>query len=215
MPKHYAPFHPDHEFLGRVVLNMRSALGSQLVTFEKVFEKYGLGDVDPAAWYPAQKWFDVINEIAEMGFPMMDFVGIGMKTVENAVIPPEARALPITEFLTGATKTYSLHNRGTDIGEQRCEVVSDTHVKMILRMPHPDDFWYGAFYGLMRNLLPVGTRVTVYYDKTQPRRDEGGEETVIHIDWEPPKSAQTSVGASEKKPEDSASSQPVTEEKKR
>jgi len=184
MPKHYAPFSADHEFLGRIVNNMRDALGSELVEFQAIFAKHGLGDdVDPGGWYPAQSWFDVMNEIAATGNPLMDFTGIGMKSVENAIIPPEVRALPITDFLMNATKTYALHNRGTDIGDQRCEVVDDRHVKMILRMPHPDDFWYGAFYGLMRKLLAPDARAHVYYDETTTRRDNGGERTIIHIEW--------------------------------
>lgn len=178
----YEPFHPDHEFLGQVVLNLQSALGSGRV--HEVFVKHGLGDVDPQAWYPVQLWFDAVNEIANDPAAMMDFVGLGMKSVENAKITPEVRAMPVGEFLQGSARTYPQFNRGTDIGEIRGELVDEQHVKMIVRAPHPDDFWYGAYYGLMRQLLPSGVLFTVYYDPDIPRRDEGGEITVIHITWD-------------------------------
>ena len=54
---------------------------------------------------------------------------------------------------------------------------------MILRMPHPDDFWFGAFYGLVRHLIPEQT-FSVYYDEHEPRREQGGAVTIIHIAWE-------------------------------
>jgi hypothetical protein len=180
---HYHPFHPDHEFLGRVVLNLQTALGSGMV--HDIFARHGLGDVDPEAWYPVQLWFDAINEIASSEAAMIDLVGLGMKSVQNVNISPEARAMPVSDYLQGAAKTYPNVNRGTDIGEARGEVVDEHHVRMILRMPHPDDFWYGAYYSLMKQLLPPGTPFKVYYDKEIPRRELGGKETILHIEWDP------------------------------
>ena len=182
MAKIYKPFHPDHEFLGRTVLNLQTALGTGRV--QDIFVKHGLGEVDPDAWYPAQLWFDAINEIADDQSSTMDFVGLGMKSVENAVVPAETPAIPVSTFLEGSARTYPLHNRGTDIGSVQGVVVNDHHVKMVLRMPHPDDFWYGVYYSFISQLLSERTSFIVYYDQEIPRRDQGGEVTIIHIEWD-------------------------------
>ncbi len=49
--------------------------------------------------------------------------------------------------------------------------------------PYPDDLVYGVVFGFARRLLPPDVYFTVYYDAALPRRDEGGIETVIHVEW--------------------------------
>jgi hypothetical protein len=78
---------------------------------------------------------------------------------------------------------YRMNYRGTDIGEVRAERVDDTHVRIIIRSFEPDNLWYGNMHGLMRRFAR-GSRWTVYFDPDVPRREQGGEVTIIHVRWE-------------------------------
>jgi len=178
---HYQLFHPDTEILGQAILDFETALGSE--RFRPILEKHGLTRIDAQTWYPAQKWLDALSEIAETSTAMLDFVSLGIRQLELAVMPPEFEQMPLLEVLESLDAAYRLNYRGTDIGGIRVEVVDGKHVKVIIRSFEPDNLWYGNMHGLMRRFAPPGSRWTVYFDPDVPRREQGGEETVIHIKW--------------------------------
>lgn len=180
---HWHVFSPDHEFPGQILVDLAKAVGSDHIM--PYFEKHGLTHTDPKGWYPMQKLLDVYNDMedTESG-TMFDFVSIGMTQAEQAIVPPQFESLPLIDILQGVSQVAKLNNRGTDVGEIKCEVVGDHHVKIILRVVSPDNLWYGIFYGFARRFIPKGTHVTVYFDKDVPRRDQGGEITIIHIEWD-------------------------------
>ncbi len=176
-------FSPDHEAPGKVWIDLANAIGSEEIM--PYFEKHGMTNIDPNAWYPMQKIVDIYNDMAgKKTGVMFDFVSIGMKEAEQAIVPPHFESLPLLTNLQAIEAVFKLNNRGTDPGEVRCETVTDTHVKMILRVVTPDDLWYGIFYGYVRRFAPKGTHFTVYYDPDVPHRDNGGEKTIIHIKWD-------------------------------
>ncbi|MBI5958326.1 MAG: hypothetical protein HY866_06320 [Chloroflexi bacterium] len=178
----YKLFHPDHEYLGQVLMDFQNAVEGESI--HSIFKKHGLTNIQPQAWYPAQMFINILNDMKESRtMQMLDFVSIGMKQVENAVMPPGLAQLPLIDILRSMDTAYQMNNRGTDIGEIRCEVIDAHHVRLIFRVPQPDDIWYGVCYGYMRRLAPEGTHFTVYYDEHQPRREDGGEITIIHISW--------------------------------
>jgi hypothetical protein len=176
-------FHPDHEFPGQLLIDLANAIGSEDIM--PYFEKHGMTNIDPKAWYPMQKLIDIYNEMQEAkSGTMFDFVSIGMKEAEQAIIPPQLQSLPLLSVLQSVGEVFKLNNRGTDPGEIKCEIVADKHVKMILRVTTPDDLWYGILYGYVRRFVPKGGHFTVFYDKDIPRRDEGNDVTIIHITWD-------------------------------
>jgi len=180
--RHYQAFSPDHEVPGRIMVDFANAIGSNEIL--PYFEKHGLTNIDPNAWYPHQKFLDVLNELNERPGATYNFVSIGMKQAEHAVVPPGFEKLSLLNILMGSNEVFKLNNRGTDIGDMQCEVVTDHHVKIIMRISQPDDLWYGIFYGYVRRFIPKGSHFTVYYDKDVPRRDEGGDLTILHITWD-------------------------------
>jgi hypothetical protein len=176
----YAPFHPDHESLGHILHDFNDSVGGEELA--EIFAHHGIIDLDWNEWYSATPYFDALNEIVDNGGAMMKFVSVGMKQVENAIIPPEYAELSIEELLLHLDAAYRMNNRGTDIGEIKVEPVSDNHMKMIFRMPHPDDIWYGVCFGYMKRLTRT-SYFNVEYDDTH-RRDFGADVTVIHIRWD-------------------------------
>ncbi len=177
--RHFTAFHPDHMMYGQNILAHERAIGSDRI--HPLLEKHGLAQIDPQAWYPVQKWLDVLSDMADEGGAMFDFVSVGMKMVDNAIFPPELEKLPLLEVLKMVDKVYPMNNKGTDVGYVRCEVVNDKHVKMYVRVPAPDDEWYGIIYGYVRRFAPKGAHFTVHYDRDIPRRDQGGDVTIIHV----------------------------------
>ncbi len=179
---HWHVFSADHEFPGQVIIDLANAVGSEEIM--PYFKKHGLTNIDPKAWYPQQKLLDIYNEMeTSKSGTMFDFVSIGMKEAEQAILPAQFQSLPLLSILQGVGEVFKLNNRGTDPGDLKCEVVTDKHVKMVLRATTPDNLWYGIFYGYVRRLAPKGTHFTVYFDENVPRRDNGGDVTIIHITW--------------------------------
>lgn len=175
-------FSPDHEIPGQILIDLANAVGSEEIL--PFYQAHSLTNIDPKAWYPQQTVLDIYGEMASRkGGSMFDFVSIGIKEAEQAIIPPHFLALPLLTNLQSIGEVFKLNNRGTDVGEIRCETISDHHVKMIMRIPQPDDIWYGIFYGYVRRFIPRGADFTVTYDPAVPRRDKGGDVTIIHIKW--------------------------------
>src|SRR5258708_1290449 len=180
---HWTVFSPDHETPGQILLDVAHANGSDEIM--PYFEKHGLTHIDPKAWYPQQTLLDVYNDMTDTKTgTMFDFVSIGMKEAEQAIVPPSFATMPIIDILQGVGAVFKLNNRGTDTGEVRCEVVNDKHVKIILRVTTPDNIWYGIFYGFVRRFIPKGTHFTVAFAPDVVRRDQGGDVTIIHITWD-------------------------------
>jgi hypothetical protein len=95
----------------------------------------------------------------------------------------EFTELPVPALFQTMNTAYRANARGTDPGEVKWDVINDHHVRLTVRVPFPDDEWYGVCYGYMRRFAPPGTQFTIYYDDAIPRCDLGGEVTVIHVEW--------------------------------
>ena len=176
----YELFHPDTEILGQIILDFSQAIGAD--RFGPILERHGLTDLESDRWYPGQIWVDVLNDVAAEGGGMMDFVSLGIRQMDLVQWPPGFSDMPLTEMLQSLNEAYRMNYRGSDIGGIEAEIVSDNHVKMIVRSFEPDALWYGNLYGFMR-LFAAG-QYMVTYDETVPRREEGGEVTIIHLTWE-------------------------------
>ena len=175
-------FSADHEIPGQIMVDFKNAVGADEII--PYFEKHGITTIDPTIWYPMQPLLDVYNDMAESkGDIMFDFVAIGIKTAEQGIFPPEFASLPLIAILQGVPIVFKMNNRGTDIGSVDLEVIDDHHVKFTLRLCQPDDIWYGVFYGYVKRFSPPGTPFKLYYDNDVPRRDLGGEYTILHITW--------------------------------
>jgi len=174
----YQVFHPDHESKGQTLIDLANAIDAE--EFLPILEKHGLTSIDPDSWYPQQRQLDALSEIAELSGGMYDLVSLGLKMAETAAMPPQFETLSLQEVLMHGDIAYRMTDRGTDPGDVKAEILNDKHFRITLRVPDPDDLWYGIVYGYMRRFSPKGTRFTVYYDQDIPRREQGGKVTVIH-----------------------------------
>lgn len=177
----YQLFSPDTEVIGQALMDFEEAVGSE--HFSPFLKKHGFTDLESEKWYPAAPWVAVLNDIANSNNSMFNFVSIGMKQIENLMMPPEMNELSLIEKLHLAEEIYKMNYRGTDVGDVRVEVLGESHVKISIRAFEPDDLWYGSAYGFMKRFAPAGTNFKVYYDTDVMRREQGGEITIIHVEW--------------------------------
>jgi hypothetical protein len=86
------------------------------------------------------------------------------------------------DFFMHYGEVYQSRHRNGDAGFIRAEKTSDTHVKVSMKTPYPDDLYYGVIYAYARYLaVKQGKQFTVKYDEKLPRRDNGGSVTIVDI----------------------------------
>lgn len=180
MPQ-YELFHPDTEILGQVLIGFEDAVGAE--AFLPTLEHHGLTGLDPETWYSAQIWVDVLNSMATRPGAMMDFVSLGRQQMEQVDWPPEFRAMTLVEVLQALDQAYREYYRGTDIGWIKAEMAGERLIKVTVRSFEPDDLWYGNIFSLTRIFGEPGKRYIVHYDESVPRREQGGEVTILYVEW--------------------------------
>lgn len=183
--KKYRAFSPDHEIQVHFLNDMKEAISSSESSekFLELYAKAGLLEKKPDDWVPAQTMLDICSELEERSEVAVDFVATGVQIVLNATFPPVFTDLPLQQKLASIGEGHAHWNRGTDIGYSRCEVVGPQHLVFHLRTPWPDDISLGVFQGVCKRFVPPEYGFEVYYDEGSPRLDQGGNETLIHVEW--------------------------------
>lgn len=181
MPITYISFDPNVEVVGHNLLSFIQNANADNI--EPVLKKYGLAVIDPEKWYSLQQWLDVLGDLAGQSGGMFDLVAIGAAISQTAVMPPEVETMAFEQFLYLVNDVYQMQHRNGNAGEVKVEKVADKHMKIVVRVPYPDDLEYGTTYGFAHRFLPKGTTILVEYDSTLPRREGGGESTTIHVTW--------------------------------
>jgi len=178
----YQAFDPKSEVMGQSMLGFILCIRREEIM--PFLEMHGLNNIKPDGWYPLQKWLDVLSNLAEErpGQAMFDFMAVGMRVSEMTPFSPEIEARPFPDVLMALDEVYQAIHRG-NAGGSTFERVGSKHIKVVNKVPYPDDFMYGANYGMVRRFIG-GKPFTVYYDPDIPRREQGGEQTVVHITWE-------------------------------
>lgn len=157
---------------------------SMCENIRKHLEKHDLMEIDPHAWYPLQQWLDVFSDIGEELTAMTDFVSIGMAIANRVPLERRWYNMPFDQAMALSNQIYYSEHRG-DAGTLEVRLVKPGHLRIIAFTPYPDDFLYGFNYGLGKRFLPEG-HLMLKYDTDEPRRDDGGRETVLHVWWEEP-----------------------------
>lgn len=172
----------DTKVLGAVALSILGA--SRLSELQPYFEKYGIADCKPDEYYPVDSLAPMMDEIVrdhQKVDSMFDFVSMGIANGHSVPLPPEVNTLE--KWLTIFEGRYGTLYHGTNIGYVKCEKLAPTHYQVRVCWPWVDDIAFGMIYGMCQRFLPSGHDFSVYYDESAPRADNGGPETVIHVEW--------------------------------
>jgi hypothetical protein len=112
------------------------------VTAEEIqpfMEKHDLIHPEPNAWYPAQKFLNVLNDLATASILTSNLVSIGMAVISHMVLPPELENAPLPAILNAWGALYKMQHRGSgDIGWVKIEKITDTHYKAARKSIYPE-----------------------------------------------------------------------------
>jgi hypothetical protein len=150
-----------------------------------VVKKYGFEDVQSDQWYPLEDFHRCLHEVEQLPSASLNLVAIGMAAADYAHMPPELGVPTFPQMVEGWDEHYQANFRDGDVGHKTTVKVGPQHYKVVHENTMmPDDLEYGVMYGFAKRFLPPGTQFTVWYDEDIPRLDEGGDQTVIHVNWE-------------------------------
>ncbi|MBN1679898.1 MAG: hypothetical protein JW966_06370 [Anaerolineae bacterium] len=174
---------PNLEVIGFVPLGFFGTL--QEDTMRPILSNLGLNfsQFQPDTWYPLQLILDILYEFQQHDDTMYNYVAFGMRVAETINVPSEPSSETFAEFLVGFEKLYPERYRNGDPGYVHVQRLAERKIKLTFDVPYPDDTFYGLFYGYCRRFLPQGTSFSVLYDPDSLRKDEGGQETTIWVEW--------------------------------
>ena len=174
---------PNTEVIGASVKGFIENLQAEEI--HPFLEKHGFPtDVQADQWYSYQKWLDVLNDIGQNPNAMQNMVAIGISIAQIVPLPPEVEQMSLGQVLEIYNDLGQAQFRNGDPGQTKTEKIADQHYKIITRTLTPDSMVYATLYGLAKRFLPTGSNFKVSFDETVQRLDDGGEKTVIHVQWE-------------------------------
>lgn len=178
----YNSFDPNAELNGTTALAFIRSI--QHDDIAEILEARGLAEVDPQAWYSLQRILDVLSDIASHENSTTNLVSVGIAAAQLGIdkLPPEMASATLEQVLLSYPKIYQTRHRGGDAGEIEVEKVNDDRYILKMRLPYPDDVFYGVMYGYVRHFRPANKRFTLRYDPNSTRRDEGGEITIVFVE---------------------------------
>ncbi|HML21219.1 MAG TPA: hypothetical protein PKD09_06210 [Aggregatilinea sp.] len=146
--------------------------------------KFGLEDIRADAWYPLQKALEFWDELSNHPNLMSNLVATGLAIVDNALVPEGLAGASFEDWVKGWDAHYQANFRNADVGHKSAVKVSPGHYMIVLDgTVIPDDLEYGVLYGFARRLLPSSSEFTVWYDENETPMDEGGDRTILHVEW--------------------------------
>jgi len=172
---------PDTEIIGQMMLPILNNLHAEEI--RPFLVVHNLSEIDPEKWYKVKDFLDVLSDVAKAPGGMTNMVAVGMSTANNMVLPADTPAPSLPMVLAMWDQIHEQQHRGTPIGSVHTEKINDTYYRITHAHPYPDDLIYGLAYGMARRFLPKGTQFQVRYNTDLPRKDEGGDATVIDITW--------------------------------
>lgn len=183
MHRRYKAFDPDSKVIGQAIIAFSECTKADKI--EPLLIKHGFTNIDPNAWYSVQTWLDILNDLTTPSNdnPMFDFISVGMKVGEIIRLPPEYDELAFVDALikSGGRGYYMCHQG--NVGKHSISQVSDQHIQVHINCPYPDDFMFGVYYAFAHRFKSPDKNITIAYDLSQPRRDDGGKITIINIMW--------------------------------
>lgn len=180
MPR-YVAFDAETELNGNTALAFLKNIRSTDIT--NILKKHAMDNIDPAAWYPLQNVLNVMNDIYESSDASTNFVSIGIAAAQLGIdsLPPQMASATLEQLLMAYPAVYQQRHQGGDAGELSVKKMNDDHYVITMRVPYPDDVFYGVMYGYVRHFRPQDRRFSLRYDPDVPRREDGGEHTIIHV----------------------------------
>ena len=164
---------PRLEINGAYLLGVIGSINEHSV--KEIRTRYGLDNIEPDRWYPAQKVVDFYYEIEHKTGGMFDLVAIGINVVKNIEYPPGVETMQ--QALGIANEMHRGGWRGADPGDMDIEIIADHHVRFtFVDLPLPVDLIYGICYGMVKRFAGQSKEITV-------RRKVNGNQYIFDLQW--------------------------------
>ncbi len=175
----YAVEDPTSEIIGMALLSLLES--QNLDSFRDLVEKYGMDQVQPDEWYPADQAFRFLQELVARDDAMFNLVSIGMKVFDVMPMPASietvADALRAMEHFADSSQ----RRRGTNVPWYSVREINEHHIEFVDRGSYPHDLIYGEVYSLVRRFRSKGTHFAVTRDYLNPD-DPDADGAVYHIE---------------------------------
>lgn len=176
----FVAFDPKVEVLGQALVTSTEGTGDEASVY---LAAHSMGNIQPDQWYNQQEWLNFLKAINDHRLnAMFDLVGIGMKTPDNAIFPPQIDSIP--SALASIDVAYHMNHRNGEIGHYHVNVLGDSSIDMLCENPYPCDFDYGLIYSMVRRFRPQNAKFSVVHDPNAPCRQKGADSCTYHITWD-------------------------------
>lgn len=151
-----------------------------------IMQKHGLDNLDPAQYYDADQFIGAFVDLQEETNSMTNLVALGIAVIENTSLPADIDEWSLEQQLSLPVHAYENFMYEDKLpGNFEIRWLSDSHVAYHESLVWPDHFIYGYIFAFVKRFLAPQYDFVVEYDQTLPRQDDGADETVIHVIWEP------------------------------
>lgn len=147
-------------------------------------QRYNMDELEEDQWYPVDQILNVLADWFQQPSTTANLVSVGMALTYHLEMTPDQEKLDTLSKLLLLGDLHMAQHRGQGAGSYQAEQVGPTHIVYSQDMVWPDDMIYGYIYGAARRFLPEGTHFVLRYDPDEPRQDEGGSRTILHLTWE-------------------------------
>lgn len=172
-------FDPNTEVIGYVMTSFLDCLTHEEV--EPLVHAHGVQQIDSQGWYRQQLWLDILSDVMQQPNATENLVAIGMKLAEKIIFPPHITT--VKDAISGASIVYQKNHRGGNPGCIDYEDVGETHIRLHVSTPYPDDFIYGTRYGYARRFLGGRGNLVVYQSNRVQYRRPDDPPMVLDVQW--------------------------------
>ncbi|GEM_PF-5870192 len=168
--------YPEVLLRGQIFLSIVQSIN--FLEFESVVQEWlkesKIGTIDPNAWYPRQEWLNLLKKLEKHTNTTENQISIGIKVIENAVLPPDLVISSVTDAINVLIAVYVNEQKNLPAGDTGYVVtkIDDKHYEILDDNPYLFHVNYGYIYGILRRFLK--TPFTLTYEYLNPTQPEMG-----------------------------------------
>ena len=128
--------------------------------------------IDPDAWYPRQEWLNLLIKLEGQPSSMQNQVSIGMKVIDNAVLPEDLKIENVQDAISVLIAVYTQNQQNLPEGDTGYEVkkIDEKTYEIWDTNPYLLFVNYGYIYGILKRFLPTSfTLKYEYMNKEDPQ----------------------------------------------
>jgi hypothetical protein len=162
--------YPEVRLYGEIFLSIIQSMN--YYDFQPLVDEWlvqsGIRKIDPNAWYPRQEWLNLVKKLETQTNSIDNQVSIGIKVIENAVLPPGFQINSVQDAIMMLRAVYLANQQNLPPGENGYEIkqIDARHFEILDTSPYPVYVNYGYVFGVLKRFMPV--RFSLEFDYLNP-----------------------------------------------